>query len=199
MLLWAASPEGEPDVISVPLEGSLEGRAFASGAVLRLADAYEDDDFRPEHDPTPGERTRSLLCAPMFDEDGAPVGVLEATNALDGIFSDEDQGLMGSLAVLMKIGLFQLDGGVTADPVYQVGSPIFDRIRIQTDPAYHSGKPFIIEAVDNSAENRYIQSMTLNGAPLQRHYLYHREIVDGGRLELRMGPEPVENGVFKGR
>ncbi len=45
--------------------------------------------------------------------------VNEAFSALtpeQGYNGDEDQGLMGSLSVLMKIGLFQMTGGVEEDP-----------------------------------------------------------------------------------
>ena len=118
--------------------------------------------------------------------------VYSKVSPYDGYNGDEDQGLMGSLAVLMKIGLFQLDGGVSADPVYQISSPLFDRITIQTDPDFYSGRPFVIAAKNNSSLNPYIQSMSLNGKPLSRYYLYHHEIVAGGQLELEMGPEPLK-------
>jgi predicted alpha-1,2-mannosidase len=109
----------------------------------------------------------------------------------DGYNGDEDQGLMGALAVLMKIGLFQLDGGVTTDPVYQIGSPLFDRVTIQLHPDYHPGRSFVIETSNNSDQNRYIQSLRLNGKPLSRYFLRHSEIVSGGRLQLEMGPKPI--------
>ena len=99
---------------------------------------------------------------------------------------------MGSLAVLMKIGLFQLDGGTTVDPVYQIGSPVFDRIEIAISPDYYPGKTFVIETRNNSPTNIYIQSVALNGTPLDRSFLRHSEIVNGGTLTLTMGPEPVQ-------
>ncbi len=144
----------------------------------------------------------SMQTAFIFNAVGAPwltqkwsreviEAVYSKVSPNDGYNGDEDQGLMGSLAVLMKIGLFQLDGGTTADPVYQVGSPIFDRITIQTDPDFYSGKPFVIQVNNNSAANPYIQSISLNGKPLKRYFLYHSEIVAGGILELTMGPEPI--------
>jgi predicted alpha-1,2-mannosidase len=106
-----------------------------------------------------------------------------------GYNGDEDQGLMGSLAVLMKIGLFQLDGGTTPDPVYQLGSPVFDRIEIDLDSGYYPGGQFVIIAKDNSPGNVYIQSASLNGKPLERRYLRHSEITAGGTLLLQMGSE----------
>ncbi|MDF7797950.1 GH92 family glycosyl hydrolase [Pontiellaceae bacterium B1224] len=107
-----------------------------------------------------------------------------------GYSGDEDQGLMGSLAVLMKIGLFQLTAGTEPDPIYWIGSPIFDRIEISLDRRYYPGATFIIKALNNSPENVYIQSIKLNGNPLKRTYLRHSEIVQGGELELTMSPQP---------
>ena len=50
-----------------------------------------------------------------------------------GYSGDEDQGLMGSLSVLMKMGIFTMRGGTELDPVYEIGSPIFDEITIHLD------------------------------------------------------------------
>ena len=97
---------------------------------------------------------------------------------------------MGSLSVLMKIGLFQLDAGATENPKYQIGSPIFDEIKITLSNQYYPGKEFKIIANNNSKENKYVQSVKLNGETLNRMYLLHNEIVTGGELVLEMGPEP---------
>ena len=107
-----------------------------------------------------------------------------------GYNGDEDQGLMGSLAVLMKIGLFQLTAGVEQDPVYYIGSPIFDEITLAMDNRYYSGQPFVIRTINNSPDRPYIESISLNGERLERTYLLHSEIVSGGLLELKMSEKP---------
>lgn len=143
----------------------------------------------------------SIQTAYIFNDVGAPWltqkwgravvdSVFSGLSPYTGYSGDEDQGLMGSLAVLMKIGLFQLDGGTTKDPVYQIGSPSFDYIEIKLDGNYYEGDKFVIKARNNSKENVYIQSLKLNGQELDRYYLLHSEIVAGGTLELEMGPEP---------
>jgi predicted alpha-1,2-mannosidase len=116
-----------------------------------------------------------------------------------GYNGDEDQGLMGALAVLMKIGLFQLDGGVTSDPLYEIGSPIFDRVTIKLDPAYFPGGEFIIETIDNSDTNRYVQKIELNGKPVGQSQIRHSDLVGGGMLRLYMGPEPLASMAFHDR
>lgn len=107
-----------------------------------------------------------------------------------GYSGDEDQGLMGSLAVLLKTGIFSMHGGAMSEPVYELSSPIFDKITFKLDPAYYTGGEFVIEARNNSRENRYIQSITLNGESLNRIWFHHRDLSDGGKLVLEMGPEP---------
>jgi predicted alpha-1,2-mannosidase len=112
------------------------------------------------------------------------------TGAVDGYPGDEDQGQMGAWYVMSAMGLFEMDGGASVNPVYEIASPIFEKVTIQLDEDYYDGKEFIIEAKNTSAVNRYIQSATLNGAPLNSYWFYHSELVKGGRLVLQMGPEP---------
>jgi predicted alpha-1,2-mannosidase len=107
-----------------------------------------------------------------------------------GYNGDEDQGLMGSLSVLMKIGLFQMTGGCEEDPVYEIGSPVFDAVEIRLHPSYYRGKLFRIETKNNSSKNRYIKNGELNGRPQTSVEVRHHEIVNGGRLVLKMTDKP---------
>jgi predicted alpha-1,2-mannosidase len=103
---------------------------------------------------------------------------------------DEDQGQMGAWFVMSAIGLFEMNGGGSVKPVYEIGSPLFRKITIYLDPRYYPGKTFVIEANGCSKKNRYIQSATLDGNPLSKCWFYHSELVDGGSLSLEMGPQP---------
>ena len=107
-----------------------------------------------------------------------------------GYRGDEDQGQMGGLGVLMAMGLFELRGGAAMEPVYEITSPLFDKITIHLDPKYYKGEKFEIIAKNNSKRNRYIQSAVLNGESLNRPWFYHRQMIEGGTLILDMGPEP---------
>jgi predicted alpha-1,2-mannosidase len=106
-----------------------------------------------------------------------------------GYSGDEDQGLMGSLAVLMKIGLFSMTGGADVKPYYEIGSPIFDEIKIHLDPAYYSGKELLIKVNDQSPEHYFIQSSTWNGISMDQCWIFHEDLVKGGELILNMGPQ----------
>jgi putative alpha-1,2-mannosidase len=91
------------------------------------------------------------------------------------------------------MGLFEMDGGAATEPTYEIGSPIFDKVIINLDKKYYKGGTFVIEARNNSVENKYVQSATLDGKPLNKPWFYHRQLVDGGKLVLQMGPEPNKN------
>jgi len=109
---------------------------------------------------------------------------------LDGWPGDEDQGQMGAWFVMAAMGLFEMDGGCAVKPIYEIGSPLFDRIVIRLDRKYYPGEQLVIEARDNSKQNVYIQSASFNGKPLNKPWIYHAELVKGGTLILEMGPKP---------
>ena len=110
-----------------------------------------------------------------------------------GYGQDEDQGQLGAWYVLAAMGLFDVQGHASAHPTFQIGSPLFDQVTIKIDPDYYKGDKIVIEATNNSPENIYIQSATLNGEPLTNAWFEREKLVKGGRLVLNMGPEPNEH------
>jgi predicted alpha-1,2-mannosidase len=142
--------------------------------------------------------------AHLFNYSGAPwlaqkwvyevkTKVFGGTTPDVGYGGDEDQGQMGGLGVLMGVGLFEVNGGASLDPIYEITTPIFDRVTIHLDPDYYRGGEFVIVAKRSSPAGSgpaYIQSATLNGRPLLKPWFYHRELADGGKLELELGTTP---------
>lgn len=107
-----------------------------------------------------------------------------------GYHGDEDQGQMGALGVLMAMGLFELDGGASTQPYYEITSPIFDEVTIHLNNDYYQGEKFVIKTANNSSENQYIQSANLNGKTLDNCWFYHEDFAKGGVLELNLGAVP---------
>ncbi|MHC4534283.1 MAG: GH92 family glycosyl hydrolase [Planctomycetota bacterium] len=103
---------------------------------------------------------------------------------------DEDQGQMSAWFIMASIGLFQTDGGCRVDPIYEIGSPLFERIEIDLGGRYNRGDNFTIEAKNASRLNMYVQSAKLNGKILKDFKFPASELLRGGKLELEMGPEP---------
>ena len=107
-----------------------------------------------------------------------------------GYTDNEDQGQLGAWFVISAMGLFEVDGGCSQRPIYEIGSPLFNHVVIHLDEKYYPGRQFIIEAKGNSPKNVYIQSATLGGKSIDKPWMYHSEVVKGGKLVLVMGPEP---------
>ncbi|QGY42566.1 glycoside hydrolase family 92 protein [Maribellus comscasis] len=107
-----------------------------------------------------------------------------------GYKGDEDQGQMGALGVLMAIGLFEMDGGASANPIYEITSPIFKKIIIHLDSNYYPGKDFIIDTENNSDRNIYIQNAILNGKAWNKYWFSHEDFKNGGFLKLTLGSKP---------
>lgn len=142
----------------------------------------------------------SMQTAFVFNHLGAPWltqkwsrsvtdAVYEGISPHRGYNGDEDQGLMGSLAVLMKMGLFSMRGGAAENPTYEIGSPMFDKVTIHLDPRFYGGGTFEIKA-DQAKGSPFVQSASLNGETWNQCWLYHKDLIKGGRLQLEMGSQP---------
>ncbi len=105
------------------------------------------------------------------------------TDELQGIPGDEDGGGMSAFVVFSMLGFYPVTPGI---PVYDIGSPVFDKATIHLK----NGKDFVIVAHNNSRDNKYVQSIRLNGRPLTQVWFRHAEIADGGILDLVMGDAP---------
>jgi predicted alpha-1,2-mannosidase len=109
-------------------------------------------------------------------------------NSVEGLVGNEDVGQMSAWYVLAASGLHPVCAG---DTRYEITSPVFNKITLQTGP----GKTFTILARNNSTNNIYIQKATLNGKPYTHCYIDHSELVKGGTLVLDMGPAPDKNAL----
>ncbi len=103
-------------------------------------------------------------------------------NDLMGVPGDEDGGGMSAFVVFSYMGFYPVTPGL---PVYNIGSPIFEQVTIHLN----NGNDFVINAKNVSGENKYIQSATLNGQPLNKPWFSHRDLAEGGELILEMGPK----------
>ncbi len=102
---------------------------------------------------------------------------------------DDDAGAMSAWYVLAATGIMPACVGW---PVYYLNVPLFEEVKIGSDK-----NPFIIQTKNLSNANRYIQSATLNGKPLQRNWLSHEEISKGGTMVIIAGDKPNKNWGVK--
>ncbi len=99
-----------------------------------------------------------------------------------GLPGNDDSGSMSAWYVFHSLGFFPNAG----QDVYLISSPTFTQSILQLE----NGKTFEISAPQASETNIYIQSAILNGKTLNRCWLKHEEIMDGGKLEFIMGDKP---------
>ena len=115
-----------------------------------------------------------------------------------GYGQDEDQGQLGAWYVLASMGIFDVQGGADICPEIQIGSPQFDKIEIDLSTINSDEGTFTIETKNNSPENIYVQSATLNGVPLEHCCFDRSSIKNSGKLVLTMGGTPNKDwGINK--
>ena len=71
-------------------------------------------------------------------------------------------------------------------PVYSIGRPAFDKAVINLP----EDKTFSIIVKNNSKENKYIESISLNGKSLDTPFFNHQDIANGGTMEISMTDKP---------
>ena len=107
-------------------------------------------------------------------------------NDPNGLSGNEDCGQMSAWYVISALGFYAVD---PAGGTYVLGSPLFEKVTLTVA----GGKKLVIEAKNNSAANKYVQSVSFNGKPLDRVWFRHSEIAKGGSLVFQMGPQPNKN------
>ncbi len=110
-----------------------------------------------------------------------------------GYGQDEDQGQLGAWYVMASIGLFDVGGLTAINPSFQLSSPLFDRVEIDLNKNYYKGNKFVIKVQDNSKINTYIEHINLNGKNQNSIAIPFSEIVNGGKLTIKLADRPNTN------
>lgn len=104
-------------------------------------------------------------------------------NTSSGYAGNDDCGQMSAWYVFSAMGFYPVN---PADGRYIIGSPAFDECTLKLG----GDKEFRIETVRKSAEDIYIQSVTLNGKRYNDCFITHEDIVNGGTMVFKMGRRP---------
>ncbi len=104
--IWSKVAQGSDLVeIRVPIGRGIAGTVAATGETINIPDAYADPRFNQEVDRRTGYRTRTILCAPIRDGQGAVVGVAQVLNKAGGPFTRDDEELLAALSAQAFIAL----------------------------------------------------------------------------------------------
>ena len=97
----------------------------------------------------------------------------------NGLSGNEDCGQMSAWYIWSAMGLYPMNPASTE---YQFGRPLFDKVTMHLP----NGKTFTIIAKNVSKDNKYIQSVKLNGKEYTKWSLSHQELLNGGELVFEM-------------
>jgi predicted alpha-1,2-mannosidase len=109
--------------------------------------------------------------------------------APDGLGGNDDCGQMSAWYVFSSLGFYPFAPG---SDQYQLGSPAVQQATLRLE----NGKTFSIEAKNQSDKNVYVEKVVLNGQPLQRSYITHQDIVNGGKIVFYMSAAPNKKREF---
>jgi predicted alpha-1,2-mannosidase len=101
----------------------------------------------------------------------------------DGLCGNDDAGQMSAWYVFSALGFYPVCPGSVE---YALGSPLVERAVVHLE----NGKTLKVLTHDQSRENVFVQRVEINGKEIDRRYLVHQELVDGGVVEFFLGSEP---------
>jgi len=101
----------------------------------------------------------------------------------DGYCGNEDCGQMSAWAVFTDMGFYP---ATPASGYYVLGLPRFQNLKLTLE----NGKQFEVVAKNLSDKNCFVESVKLNGKPLERSFILVEEVLEGGRLEFTMTDQP---------
>lgn len=105
------------------------------------------------------------------------------TAQADGYCGDEDNGQTSAWYVFSAMGFYPVCPGANQ---YVIGTPYFDKMTLHLE----NGKTMTITAQNCSQENKYIQSLSINGMPSTKNFFTHEQLMQGGNIQYVMGSTP---------
>ena len=104
----------------------------------------------------------------------------------DGYCGDEDNGQTSAWYVFSSLGFYPVCPGVNE---YVLGAPLFKKVTVELE----NGNTIGINAPKNSNDNKYVQSLQLNGVIHSANYIKHEVLMEGPELDFEMSSEPNKN------
>jgi predicted alpha-1,2-mannosidase len=131
-----------------------------------------------------------IHAAYLFNEAGRPdltqkwvrwILDYKYSTTYEGLDGNDDGGTLSAWYIFSSMGFYPIAGS----NIYQLGTPLFEEAEINMN-----GKILIIRSKNYTPENFYVSKVWLNGILLNRSWIRHAEIADGGLLEFEMTSTP---------
>jgi predicted alpha-1,2-mannosidase len=104
-------------------------------------------------------------------------------NKPDGLCGNDDCGQMSAWYVFTAMGFYPVN---PVSSEYVLGTPQLPKVSLNLP----DNKTFTVEAKNLSVANKYVQSVSLNGKPLEKNFIIHQDIMNGGMLVFEMTENP---------
>lgn len=105
------------------------------------------------------------------------------TAQADGYCGDEDNGQTSAWYVFSAMGFYPVCPGANQ---YVIGTPYFDKMTLHLE----NGKTMTITTQNCNQDNKYIQSLSINGTPSTKNFFTHDQLMQGGNIQYVMGSTP---------
>jgi GAF domain-containing protein len=205
--------------LSFPIETGVAGTAFRTARVINIQETDSDERYNREVDAHMGSKTQNLLCAPILDSAGRPVGVMQALNKKGSVhFNGHDEILICEFCVEL-FSLLQ-DADFVSDYPLNCRSSAVDKFlsplsAVKTMSCMASEvRRLIIEAVvcdfvglytfvpgdhtmgdhliNHNSTDTLMNKIPAANIPVQ----IYDALKDGARMELNVSPKSPRRNIF---
>ena len=107
----------------------------------------------------------------------------------DGYCGDEDNGQTSAWYVFSSLGFYPV---CPATDEYVLGAPLFKKAVIHLP----DGKQVVLNAPQNSAQNKYVSTVKMNTKDYSKLFLKHSELMKGAVVDFQMTSIPVLDRKF---
>lgn len=108
-------------------------------------------------------------------------------NGADGLGGNDDFGQMSAWYIFSSLGFYPVAPG---SDEYALGSPLLKNAVLNLE----NGKTFELETVNQSDKNVFVSKVLLNGKQLERPFLKHADVINGGKITFYMASKPNKKG-----
>lgn len=104
-------------------------------------------------------------------------------NGADGLGGNDDFGQMSAWYIFSSLGFYPVAPG---SDEYALGSPLMKNAILNLE----NGKTFEVETVNQSDKNVFVSKVLLNGKQLEKPFLKHADVINGGKITFYMSSKP---------
>ncbi len=103
--------------------------------------------------------------------------------SVEGLCGNDDAGQMSAWYIFSSLGFYPVTPG-SSD--YALGSPLVKEAKIHLE----NGKTLSITANNQSKDNVYVKSISINGKLIEGTSISHKDIMNGGKIIFEMSNQP---------